>query len=390
MAHNNTRNIRNPRFGRNRAGGFSSQPLSTTRNVTAPAPPVTRTPTPRGLSSLRIIPEDGEESGVDFGRGAGGEASFFRGSTNVAATRPGGTSTVGRPADFSGFQRVALTQPAPLQPNGTRPLADPDKLFGKANGFVNAALGFIPGPGGLLAKAAFKGAENVFEGNQDDARTPRNAEALVRTPEQSAPGFSIERTGRTTTQINRPVADQNFGEADRNFREEESGGDFGRGGDGGGDFGGFSSPQEGANAGFFADGGLNQQGTRRYAPGGLVEGPGDGDDDGVEVQPANGNGGPPAFYSDGEYVLPADVVSALGDGDTESGAAVLDQVIKMIRMQAADKLANNAGPVGADQRQIQQQPTSQHQAAPPGLPVGTTPLSPSSQVPRSLGDLRTA
>ncbi len=390
MAHPNTRNIRNPRFGRNRAGGFNTQQLSTTRNVAPPPPaPTPQSTAPRGLSSLRIIPKDDEESPGDFGRGTGGEASFGR-TANVASLGPSAGATIGQPADFSGFQRVSLAQPPARLPDGTRPLADPDKLLGKANGFVNAALGFIPGPGGLLAKAAFKGAEQVFESGQDDARTPRNAEALVRAPEQSAPGFSIERTGRETTQINRPQVDNNFAEADQRFREEESGGDFGRGGGGGGDFGGFSSPQEGANAGFFADGGLNQQGSRRYAPGGLVEGPGDGNDDGVKVQPANGNGGPPSFYSNGEYVLPSDVVSALGDGDTESGAAVLDQVIKMIRMQAADKLANNAGPVGADQRQIQQQPTSQHQAAPPGLPVGTTPLSPSSKIPTSLDALRTA
>ena len=39
----------------------------------------------------------------------------------------------------------------------------------------------------------------------------------------------------------------------------------------------------------------------------------------------------PAKLSHGEYVMDADVVSALGDGNTEAGAAKLDQMRHAIR-----------------------------------------------------------
>ncbi len=35
----------------------------------------------------------------------------------------------------------------------------------------------------------------------------------------------------------------------------------------------------------------------------------------------------------GEYVVPSDVVSMLGDGDTQSGAEVLENLINSIRMK---------------------------------------------------------
>jgi hypothetical protein len=51
-----------------------------------------------------------------------------------------------------------------------------------------------------------------------------------------------------------------------------------------------------------------------------VQGAGDGTSDDV-----------PAMLANGEFVIPADVVSALGNGSNESGAHVLDEFMQVIR-----------------------------------------------------------
>ena len=53
-----------------------------------------------------------------------------------------------------------------------------------------------------------------------------------------------------------------------------------------------------------------------------------------------GEGGDqPAALSEGEYVIPADVVSMLGDGNSDAGAKILDGFIKQIRMSKGKHLA---------------------------------------------------
>ena len=39
----------------------------------------------------------------------------------------------------------------------------------------------------------------------------------------------------------------------------------------------------------------------------------------------------PAMLASGEFVIPADVVSSLGNGDNDSGANVLDEFLRTIR-----------------------------------------------------------
>ena len=72
--------------------------------------------------------------------------------------------------------------------------------------------------------------------------------------------------------------------------------------------------QEGHNPTFFSPGGLASM-ENTY-----VQGDGDGTSDSVE-----------AMLADGEFVIPADVVSDLGNGSNEAGASVLDQFLKTIR-----------------------------------------------------------
>jgi hypothetical protein len=61
--------------------------------------------------------------------------------------------------------------------------------------------------------------------------------------------------------------------------------------------------------------------------GGVISGPGDGRSDSVAGQAPGG----PIRVSDGEFIVPADVVSALGNGSTKAGAKHLAKLIEQTR-----------------------------------------------------------
>jgi hypothetical protein len=63
---------------------------------------------------------------------------------------------------------------------------------------------------------------------------------------------------------------------------------------------------------------------------GLTQGPGGGMDDAI---PATIDGSEPAALSDGEFVIPADVVSGLGDGSTDAGAGKLYNMVDNVRVE---------------------------------------------------------
>jgi hypothetical protein len=90
---------------------------------------------------------------------------------------------------------------------------------------------------------------------------------------------------------------------------------------------------EGHNPSFFSEGGLGSI-ENRY-----VQGEGDGTSDSIAAMLANG-----------EFVIPADVVSKLGNGSNEAGAGVLDQFLVEIRKHAhsnGEKLPpESKGPLG--------------------------------------------
>jgi hypothetical protein len=80
-----------------------------------------------------------------------------------------------------------------------------------------------------------------------------------------------------------------------------------------------------------ASGGIMQSSLGGYAAGGnprLLKGPGDGMSDNI---PATINGRQPARLADGEFVIPADVVSHLGNGSTEAGAKQLHGMMDKVR-----------------------------------------------------------
>jgi hypothetical protein len=67
------------------------------------------------------------------------------------------------------------------------------------------------------------------------------------------------------------------------------------------------------------------------AGGGLLSGPGSGQSDEIH---GNTPSGRPVLLSDGEYVIDAPTVAALGDGSTNAGARRLDEFRKSVRKQA--------------------------------------------------------
>ena len=74
----------------------------------------------------------------------------------------------------------------------------------------------------------------------------------------------------------------------------------------------------------FAAGGIAPTQSRQ------IKGPGDGMSDSI---PASIDGEQPAALASGEYVISADVVSFLGNGDNDAGAKVLDAMVARIRQK---------------------------------------------------------
>ncbi len=93
-----------------------------------------------------------------------------------------------------------------------------------------------------------------------------------------------------------------------------------------------SAPRFAANGGMMASGGISDAGYNLggYSDGGrLLRGPGDGVSDSI---PAVIGKKQPARLADGEFVVPARIVSELGNGSTEAGArklyAMMDRIQK--------------------------------------------------------------
>lgn len=81
----------------------------------------------------------------------------------------------------------------------------------------------------------------------------------------------------------------------------------------------------------YAEGGIAASSLGGYAAGGsprLLKGPGDGMSDDIPATIANKQ---PARLADGEFVVPADVVSHLGNGSTDAGAKHLHSMMDKVR-----------------------------------------------------------
>jgi len=97
----------------------------------------------------------------------------------------------------------------------------------------------------------------------------------------------------------------------------------------------YVNAAQGGIMGHYASGGISNLGG--YSDGGrLLKGPGDGVSDSIPAQIGNNQ---PARLADGEFVVPARIVSELGNGSTEAGAK---QLYKMMdRIQAKRRKTKN-------------------------------------------------
>jgi hypothetical protein len=117
------------------------------------------------------------------------------------------------------------------------------------------------------------------------------------------------------------------------------------------DYGSNYTGEAGGDGGSFARGGIaalaqgGQSHLGDYSDGGrLLRGPGDGVSDSI---PASIGDKRPARLADGEFVVPARIVSELGNGSTEAGArklyAMMDRVQKArSKTTGKDRVAVNS------------------------------------------------
>jgi hypothetical protein len=112
------------------------------------------------------------------------------------------------------------------------------------------------------------------------------------------------------------------------------------------DFYTYMNQQLGGMRGYqgYAAGGISHLGD--YSDGGrLLRGPGDGVSDSI---PASIGGSRPARLADGEFVIPARIVSEIGNGSTEAGARKLYAM--MDRVQKARKKSVGKQKVAVDSK----------------------------------------
>jgi hypothetical protein len=187
---------------------------------------------------------------------------------------------------------------------------------GGGGGYTPVGGGFSSGGGGIGSTGTFNGQNNTAGGGFG-GRSP---------PTFSSTNTDTTRRPGTDLGLNMPIIDYSpFSEEGRRKRAEMV--ERGRAGGErihsmpGGDYGGIT--------GYAMGGGISSLGG--YAAGGnprLLKGPGDGMSDNI---PATINRRQPARLADGEFVIPADVVSHLGNGSTEAGAKQLHAMMNKVR-----------------------------------------------------------
>jgi hypothetical protein len=158
--------------------------------------------------------------------------------------------------------------------------------------------------------------------------------------QQNLPGFqAMQKAQQDYTNSDEYKGFQNYAQQYQQNAGNQMAGAFGAAM--GGARGGFGMAEGGITA--LADGGMYNLGS--YSDGGrLLRGPGDGVSDDI---PATIGEKQPARLADGEFVVPARIVSELGNGSTEAGArklyAMMDRVQKSrSKTVGKDRVAANS------------------------------------------------
>ena len=169
--------------------------------------------------------------------------------------------------------------------------------------------------------------------------------APVPTPIATAGGMYVDAKNAARAEAAQAQAQTQVeaasGAAEANIAGYDSGmGNFG----GGSDSFGEGQYNQGGYIGSYAQGGLGSLGG--YSDGGrLLRGPGDGVSDSI---PATVGNRQPARLADGEFVVPARIVSELGNGSTEAGARALYKM--MDRIQANRRKTTGRTRVAVDSK----------------------------------------
>jgi hypothetical protein len=154
-----------------------------------------------------------------------------------------------------------------------------------------------------------RGTERFMAGGMTSATTKKKAKAPISLPEYSAP---VQQTPYT------PISYQDDSSYEMPAQQPDMSGFYN------------SLNQQLGNYGFAAGGGI-MSGSHLggYSDGGrLLKGPGDGVSDSI---PAVIGKRQPARLADGEFVVPARIVSELGNGSTEAGARKLYAMMERVQ-----------------------------------------------------------
>ena len=248
-------------------------------------------------------------------------------------------------------------------PKAPKDMAEFNEMYNKQTGDSLAAYDYLMGKGGAKyptqSVAASTGINRPYwtgamrykqkfltsneDGTVSSSETKGNAKAFT---DPKTPPTTAARTGYSWV----------WNESSSKWEEapdvyiNQGGGDSGSGpgpGPGPGDGGIGTGPGTAKNGGLMklAEGGLGSLGS--YSDGGrLLKGPGDGVSDSI---PATiGRKQQPARLADGEFVIPARIVSELGNGSTEAGAKKLYAM--MDRVQRARGKTTGKNKVAANSR----------------------------------------
>ena len=246
-------------------------------------------------------------SGTMPGAAAATPAATSAGTQSLAATAGSATPGLGASAvpGYMGPVDYSISSAAPSASTGISGLAKAGTMpgFEVAGGPATSQLG-LSAPTGAMSSAAPSGTPGMM----DSAKSWFNS----LTPKQQllAGGAGIAGLGMVSDQLRGGVPKKKqYSGALSQYRFDPGSYQpysFARGGD----TGGISS------LGGYSDGGR------------MLKGPGDGMSDNI---PATISGKQPARLADGEFVVPADVVSHLGNGSTDAGAKQLYSMMNKVR-----------------------------------------------------------
>jgi hypothetical protein len=273
------------------------------------------------LSMLPSLADGGNSRGAPGPSGAPSTGNVGRDAGLAAGAM--GQQALGIAANPMG---LAMSVPATMAAAAVRGLAgipNPETL--------SQAIG-VRGLANALG-AAFGGPQTATEvsgfGPNSRSATPATLESQL----TAAP---------VNQQVNMPAAVETLAtELGKEFGIDDYGnpmGGFGAESSPGSDEGGSKGDTEGTgNSGPFAAGGL----VALAGGGKIAQGPGGGLDD---LIPTSIEGRRAAALSDGEFVIPADVVSMMGDGSSNAGARRLYDLVKSVR-QHKTGTDDQAGPL---------------------------------------------